>query len=179
METNWPKNTVAANINFFYKINYGVKKLCGQSKIKSDYHRITASMNAGIKEPVPAGDSTKLSNFVAPFTEFALRGAEGVIETCLPACQYCSFSSPTSLAACPKKRTAAAKRRKKGHPNNVSIDAEHKKNVVCPNGASKTGTVPGPIGGCPRLLRGEATTGTKNLKRRLLRRWPPMGASNP
>jgi hypothetical protein len=29
--------------------------------------------------------------------------------------------------------------------------------------ASKTGTVPGPIGGCPRLLRVEATAVAKSL----------------
>jgi len=40
-------------------------------------------------------------------------------------------------------------------------------------GASKTGTVPGPIGGCPRLLRVEATAVAKSLKLRLLRRWTP------
>jgi hypothetical protein len=44
-------------------------------------------------------------------------------------------------------------------PNGDSLRAE----------ASKTGTVPGPIGGCPRLLRVEATAVAKCLKLRLLR----------
>jgi hypothetical protein len=51
---------------------------------------------------------------------------------------------------------------------NPTIINKQKKGVML-NGdslraeASKTGTVPGPIGGCPRLLRVEATAVAKSL----------------